>query len=856
MPSRLDEPGVPGRRRNREILPGRLPRAPRCAHLAEVAGGAAAETEGEVSAVSGVLGDRPARVFLHGASGPGEAAPAGEAGAGAMAKAKPRSHDHGPHCGFFLGGIGGPAFSRNLEGRFDRWQLEPGKLARQPIDVACLMVRWRAEDGRSGCRRIEIGKGNGRFPKAATRVAALFPVLLEVHDDPALPFTLTLETVSPIIPGDEATSALPVTMFTARVSPRDGKRVEIGIALLWPNLLGWTLSPITTAKRRPPLWPNQSHAGQVHRAGSATSTRLTVVQGRETVEQADATAGEVAVAVEGAGWRLERAVAFKADQNALGRPDARQRFTRAHVVAAFRRGEGWEGYGIGWPAHWHEPLMSAVAGHRIVAEPEQLGFALALDIPMVRFGMGRLWLRRYTREHGAAGDGAEALAHLALDRREEWLGRIDAWHEATIGRAVAAGVPAGALVNELGFLTAGGTAWLERPLEPAPTAFRAAGHFGLLEGFDSGYYYYNTLDLWIYAFPALTLTFPGLAEQVFRDYLDTIEAEDAQLRPIYRTETLAPMLVRGKLPHDLGSPAEDPWVRLNGYVMRDDPNLWKDHNPGFLIAFVLHRHLTGEAIDAADYRWLAVAADFIAAQDEADDGAPAHRDFGDSTWDNIDIRGHSATATGLCLACWAALEGLAARHGDAARASLAAHKRGRAAATLDGLWTGTHWRCASEGKYRDAVITDSLIGPLYARLAGLGDLVDPDRARQHLQTVYATNFLAYGEACAGPLLVAEPGRTSYGRDGGEELQVNEVIVGSAWIFVNCLREWGLAEEAATVAASLDSHARRTGLQFRTPAAWTAGGLFRAPINMRPLAIWGLMMKAAPAPAAGPEARQQ
>jgi hypothetical protein len=100
-----------------------------------------------------------------------------------------------------------PGSSRNLEGRFDPWQLEPGKLARQPIDVACLMVRSKTEDGRSGCRRLEIGKGSGRFPKATTRVAALFPVLLEVYDDPALPFSLTLETVSPIIPGDEATSA-------------------------------------------------------------------------------------------------------------------------------------------------------------------------------------------------------------------------------------------------------------------------------------------------------------------------------------------------------------------------------------------------------------------------------------------------------------------------------------------------------------------------------------------------------------------------------------------------------------------------------------------------------------------------
>jgi hypothetical protein len=30
---------------------------------------------------------------------------------------------------------------------------------------------------------------------------------------------------------------------------------------------------------------------------------------------------------------------------------------------------------------------------------------------------------------------------------------------------------------------------------------------------------------------------------------------------------------------------------------------------------------------------------------------------------------------------------------------------------------------------------------------------------------------------------------------------------------------------------------RSGLQFRTPAAWDQNGMFRAPLNMRPLSIW-------------------
>jgi non-lysosomal glucosylceramidase len=771
---------------------------------------------------------RRARAFAHGATRLGTLGPA-RAG-----RPKPGSHDHGPDTGFFFGGIGGPAFSRDLRGRFDRWQLEPGKLAQVPIAAACLVVRWRGRDGRSHARRLEAGSGRDRFPPATRRVAALFPLLVEVYDDPALPFVATLEGFSPIVPGDTATSALPVTLFAVELAPRDGEPLDVGVALFWPNLIGWQLPLVTTAARSGRLWPNHGHAGQIHRAGPAGADRLVVIQSRETIEPDEAMAGEVALAVEAPGARLDRAIAFKADQNAVGRPARGQGFTIAHAAEAYRRGDPWREYDLGWQAHWHEPLASALAAHRRITAPAAFRFAVAMHVPVVRFGMGRRWLRPDTPD-------AATLAAKALDRRREHLARIDGWHTATIAAAEAAGAPPGALVNELAFVTGGGTALVSRPRGPAPSPLSAPSHLGLLEGFDTGYFYYNTLDLWTYAFPALSLTWPDLAESVFRDYLDSIAAEDPNRRPIYRTETQAPMLAPGKLPHDLGTPAEDPWVRLNGYVMRDDPNLWKDHNPGFIVAFALHRHLTGAPIDAGDYRSLALAADFIAAQDADDDGAPAHADFGDSTWDNLDIQGHSATATGLCLAAWAVLERLAAAHGDTGRAARAAHKRIRAAATLDALWSGTHWRCASAGKYRNAALTDALIGPFYARRMGLGELVDPVRARTHLATVLATNHRAYADGRAGPLLVAEPGRTAYGRDGGEELQVNEVIVGSAWIFAACLRAWGLTAEAAEVAGALDRHARASGLQFRTPAAWTADGRFRAPLNMRPMAIWSLLL---------------
>ena len=77
-----------------------------------------------------------------------------------------------------------------------------------------------------------------------------------------------------------------------------------------------------------------------------------------------------------------------------------------------------------------------------------------------------------------------------------------------------------------------------------------------------------------------------------------------------------------------------------------------------------------------------------------------------------------------------------------------------------------------------------------------------------------------------------------GPDGGEELQINEVLVGASWAFCAMLYEYGLKDEAGQVANALATTLHVTsGLHFRTPAAWDETGQFRAPLNMRPMAVW-------------------
>jgi non-lysosomal glucosylceramidase len=159
---------------------------------------------------------------------------------------------------------------------------------------------------------------------------------------------------------------------------------------------------------------------------------------------------------------------------------------------------------------------------------------------------------------------------------------------------------------------------------------------------------------------------------------------------------------------------------------------------------------------------------------------------------------------------------------------------------LDGLWSGSFFRAASEGKYTDAIMPDSLMGLFYADLCGTAPIVPPDRIAGHLRSAHEICHRGHADGRFGPLLIGERELRTYTCDGGEELQVNEVLIGSGWLFAAMLRHYGLTAEATDVATSLrDTLYGGTGLQFRTPAAIDGHGRFRAPLNMRPLAAWWL-----------------
>lgn len=749
--------------------------------------------------------------------------------------------------------------SRDQEGRFSRWHLQNGYHLHQVIDAAFTGFRWHLP-GRQGYFRL-AASGPEAF-SGPRRVITLFPFTREHYELPEAPLELRAEFFSPLVPGDSDAATLPVWYFSLDVRNRAFHALEAAVSLFWPNLLGWRQQQMTTLDRPERCWPSQTHAGNTAGAPppswAAPGEQAVLQQRRSRFQQRPVRSdmeGQVALYTWGSPEdRVTRELCFRTEPNQIDRDPRDQGHTLDWAEAAFADSGTLPETDRSWTALWHEPIGSAIARAGTVppGESRTFHFTLVMDLPLVQFGCGRTWRRRYCARYGADAENTLEIARFASSHREHYHDTISRWHQSVLTDPGPLPAPLReTMINELYFLNGGGTVWVEGwsphpggDGEEDPPLLGPGEHAAILEGYDTGYYYYNTTDLWPYAWYAIWRLWPDFAQLVFRDLLQTIPLASEEEKVIYRTETMAPLLVSGKIPHDLGSVMDDPWHRINGYQMRDDSNLWKDHNPAFILSLYLEHLFSGRSPEEDEWSALREAARFMFRQTEHSTALPVHEEFGDSTWDNLGIRGYASFSGSLTIGSLAALFRWAGEFGDSSLQEETRDRLGRALKAFpEKLWKGEYYALSDRGKYADCLMADGILGFFLADLAGLGDLlygIEKSSLRTHLKAVYRYCFRQYHGGKFGPLLVAAPGTTRYDGDGGDELQVNEVLPGSAWMTVAMMYHYGLPQEAKEIAETLSRTIYGgSGLQFRTPAAWNGDGRFRAPMNMRPLSIWFL-----------------
>ncbi|HEY8439288.1 MAG TPA: glycoside hydrolase family 116 protein, partial [Candidatus Limnocylindrales bacterium] len=391
--------------------------------------------------------------------------------------------------------------------------------------------------------------------------------------------------------------------------------------------------------------------------------------------------------------------------------------------------------------------------------------------------------------------------------------------------------------NELYFLVDGGSFWEAGEVggpEPAPDD---PGRFALLECVD--YPFYDTVDVDFYASFALLKLFPDLELRGIRDLLAAIPVDDPEIVSIEASGARAPRKIGGTVPHDLGGPADDPFIRPNWYRFQD-VNGWKDLGPKFVLQTWRDALAAPAAVGDALIRDAlptveAVLGD-LAATDRDEDGLPEH-DGPDQTYDTWPMHGPSAYGGSLWLAAVAAAAAMARRlgHGESAERWARMLERGQVAFDRR-LWRGDHYAYDDGGgRSSDSIMADQLAGQWYADVTGLGDVVPPDRVEAALRTIHARNVCGF----AGGLMGAVNGTRPDGSVDRSSEQSAEVWVGTTYALAAFMIGRGLVEEGWDTARGAVGTTYERGLWFRTPEAYDETGDFRASIYLRPLAIWAI-----------------
>ncbi len=740
----------------------------------------------------------------------------------------------GAVMGVPLGGIGGGCITRGWRGEFRRWTLRPGQPehAVVPADQFSLYTRRPGEQLQalvlSPVKPADgsLSAWNWALDPACARYHALFPRAWTTYQNPLPGFRLTCRQVSPVIAHNYHESSTPAAVFDWTVENTSSQPLEAALMFSFQFATG------------APAYPS-SGAGQPFTfAPQADRPPVEGIELQGSMLQARVYAEDEPVPPERETFKDPLSFAI-----ALSPHPGMQVSRCAHFDPAADGAVVWQDFAsdglLSDPPQPFTPggsTASALAVRFTLKAGEQVSipFALAWHMPLARFGQGRAYSRRHTLFYGSQPDAAPRIARDALRDYPAWEAAITRWQQPILEDESLPAWYRAALFNELYYIPDGGTIWV-RP-EGGNEPETDMGHFGYLEGHE--YRMINTYDVHFTASFALLTHWPKLELALQRDIANaTLQEYPESLTTMFTGQTARRKLA-GFVPHDVGWPHEDPWVKVNGYNIHDI-NRWKDLAPKFVLQ-VWRDYKATLDLDFLRACWPAVQAALRQAEkaDLDGDGLIENSGFPDQTYDTWSVSGASAYTGGLWLACLAAAAGMARALGqrESAERYSIIFKQGQSAYERK-LWNGQYYNYdSSSSAQHDSIMADMLAGQWFARASDLPDVVPVRRALSSLNVIYQHNVLGFEGGSMGAVNGCRP----HGRVDTSNLQSQEVWVGTSYTLAACLLQHGLDEAAWNTARGVvESTWQRLGYWFQTPEAWTRDGNFRSLAYMRPLAIWAI-----------------
>ncbi|KHJ47327.1 adaptin region [Trichuris suis] len=347
----------------------------------------------------------------------------------------------------------------------------------------------------------------------------------------------------------------------------------------------------------------------------------------------------------------------------------------------------------------------------------KVSFCLAWDMPHVRFNdTGRFYKRWYTNWFDRE-DNAAALCAYAFENESRFIEDIKRWQEPTLRNM-------SAVFNELYFLTDGGTVWFKyddcwKEDEPHLSEYtldvaRRFGRFAYLESWE--YRMYNTYDVHFYASFALAMLWPQLEHVLQAEFRDLYYLTDEEEVKFLFDGSVGRRKEERCIPHDVGCPGWEPWLKVNAYIMHDTSK-WRDMN----LKFVLTCYRDYVALNN-DLEFLKHEIIQVALEKWDSDGDMLIENSGtcDQTYDAWKMQGASAYCGSLWIGALRVAETVCKILGYSKKTCYYQGLLKKSIRSFDQkLWQGYFYRFDESTSNSETVMADQLCGYFYVKFCGI-----------------------------------------------------------------------------------------------------------------------------------------
>ncbi|XP_052099238.1 non-lysosomal glucosylceramidase-like isoform X1 [Mytilus californianus] len=777
---------------------------------------------------------------------------------------------HKPIYGCPIGGIGCGTIGRGYRGEFCRFQMVPGIYEHTIVPANSFILCIRKNNKTVYQKVLTGGKGKHLkswewgFPRQNATYHALYPRSWTVYDIPEFNLKLTCRQISPIFPNDYKDTSFPMAVFVWSVENMGQESLDISITFTFKNGRG------VKEDCNPGNWtePFESEAEGQKVVGMMIRQNIRDMKCTYGIAGAFKTGVDVSTKSQfnpkGSGqdlWedlsddgKLKSATDQNKDQPIVNCKTLYSVMLKVllnilqfllNLVLPSKERSASTGKG--------SEIGSAVCLYTTVkpGDKEDLEFTLTWDMPVVHFKARKhKYLRRYARWFGSSGDACPQLCSYALKNYPMWETKIEEWQNPILSNKNLPSWYKSALFNELYFVSDGGSLWLDmaeekdgqiqRKISPTePEVIQEYGKFGYLEGHE--YRMINTYDVHHYASFAFIMLWPKIQLSIQYDMATAVMSEDTTPivfcmegnRGIYKT--------KNAVPHDLGDPEDEPWDKVNAYIVHPTHD-WKDLNLKFILQTYRDYSQTKDTDYLKDMYTVCQAVMEHARQWDTDgDGLIENGGYADQTFDAWTMTGVSAYCGGLWLAALKMYIEISRIVGNTEEMKKYTEILDKGKEAFDKkLWNGSYYNYDSSttSGHDDSVMADQLAGHWFLRASGMEDatIFPPTHVKTALKTIFKNNVMGFENGNMGAINGTRPD----GKMDMSSVQSEEFWVGVTYaLAANMIQEGMLDEAFQTAWGAYHTCWETYGLQFQTPEAYMLDRNYRSLGYMRPLCVWAM-----------------